>query len=299
MIVLLKIAMLLISINLVEPFYNDGFYYCCVLTALLFFTLSYDLFMSFMTFVNGEFKIDEPSENRRHLTQSELDRLCYDSYYNDIPSEHHRYMPQNNTIIISGGSSDAKCLNESELIDSINSKFKNRNKFEIISKVDAVKKETSMFKTLKSILIKKEEKVVVENKKEEKKNIAEINKNLDNIKKEREEQKTSTNKSYIILKNEVNMTKEKSDVYDEIIKIIKEKKYPTSKNCRILQALQHVNVLKSNVIIYTNERCLDMTDLVPKSEITTRIKEKFNMKVTFINMKTVNILDYYLKVGIS
>lgn len=300
--VLLKIAICIISVSMVVPFHEDEFYYCSILSLLLFIMTFCDLLSSVRTFINGEFSIDEPNNKRKSLTYDDMDYLGYYNYDN-VPSEHHRYMPQNNTIVYSSSNTITHSLSESELIDKINERVKTKNKFEVVSQIDVPKKEASMFKTIKSLFVKKEEKkedVVNETKVEVKpntNNIVEINKNVDGLKKTIEERKTSSNKSYIILKNENGMTKEKSQVYDEIVKVLKNKKYPTSKICRMLQAMQHINVLTSNVIIYTNERCLDMTDLMPKKDIIEHIKEKLNMKVTFINMKTVSVLDYYLKVG--
>ena len=156
-----------------------------------------------------------------------------------------------------------------------------KQKFDIISKIDAPKKEkVSVLSSIKNMFGGNNEKV------EEKK--VEIKNEI----KPKEEKK---NKEYIIFANKKGITENQRKVYDEIISLFKSKKYATSRICKLLNAMQHINILKTTIVIYTNETQLDENEIIPKKEIMELLAKKFNMKIQFVKINNVSIFDYYLK----
>ena len=59
--------------------------------------------------------------------------------------------------------------------------------------------------------------------------------------------------------------------------------------------MQHINILKTTIVIYTNETQLDENEIIPKKEIMELLAKKFNMKIQFVKINNVSIFDYYLK----
>lgn len=255
--IILKITIFLSSLTMLEILYSNGFLYCSFLSLMLFLSMLYNVVNGIKKILNNEYTIDEPKNIKNNISE-------YDLYYlNNIPSEHQKYLPSTNVT--------STIINDKTLDEIIDSACNiNKVKFNVISQVDATKKTQSsnVLNTIKNVIISKN------------------NDNKSNVKK---------NKEYIIFSNSKGVSEEKSKVYDVIISLLKEKKFPTSKMCRMLNALQHINLLKTTIVIYTNETQLDETDIIPKKEIIECLTKKFNLKVEFVKINSVNIFNYYLK----
>ena len=272
--VILKFAILIMSLLMTPSLFSNDFIYCGCLSIILFFALCYDILIKFKSFINGEYTIDEPRDYNNKLSQYDVGYLNNTSYY-DVPKEHIRYAnPMMERVQV---------VKEKSLDEIIKEKCNVKNKkFKIISKIDNPKKEkNSVLSSIKNMFTNNTEKN--EEKKIEVKH---------EIKTTKEEKK---NKEYIIFSNQKGITETKRKVYDEIISLFKSKKYATSRICKLLNAIQHVNILKTTIVLYTNENQLDENEIIPKKEIMELLSKKFNMKIQFVKINNVSIFDYYLK----
>lgn len=271
--VILKLTILISSLAMSPSFFDSGFIYCGCLSIILFFIMCCDIFYSFKSYINGEFTIDEPKHNKNKLSEFDTEYLN-NTYYDNIQNEHKRFVnPMMERIPIVNDKSLDEIIKESCIVK--------KQKFDIISKIDAPKKEkVSVLSSIKNMFGGNNEKV------EEKK--VEIKNEI----KPKEEKK---NKEYIIFANKKGITENQRKVYDEIISLFKSKKYATSRICKFLNAMQHINILKTTIVIYTNETQLDENEIIPKKEIMELLAKKFNMKIQFVKINNVSIFDYYLK----
>lgn len=279
---ILKIVIMIMSVSMIESFLDKEFYTCSFLSLLLFLTILYELLIKIISVANCEFTIDEPCNVYNKVSDYELDYLNGNGY--NIPYEHRPYVPTNNTIVT---------YNDKTIDELISERKVKEKKITVLSKVDAPTKDKPkgfVNKIIGNLFNTDDNKEVKEEKKEEKP------KETKAVAKKTVETKSSETKAnYIIFRNEKGVNKSKTSVYNDLITLLKDKKYSTSKICRMLQAMPYINILSKTIIIYTNERQLDTTDIIPKKEIIEHFKNKHGLKVQFIKINSVSIFDYYVK----
>ena len=114
----------------------------------------------------------------------------------------------------------------------------------------------------------------------------------------KDEKKVEVTNEVIMILNNSEVDDKRKAAYDSIIEVIKAKRYPTSKCCRLLKAFEYIDICDKTVTIYTNGKDLEFSDVIPMDEIKNALRRNlhcYTLDITFKDVKCVSVFDFYIK----
>ena len=291
-----KILIFIFSFCLMPQFYYKDEYMGLILSVTLCILIFHDLYVRFNKYIDGYYNYSSDKNMRLYGD----DYNGYGSYYGyggyyggnysgNYETNHKRYMPKTKSTYVSNEEIVAnKCKVRDLKIEIIEKRMAeiptviptNNTEVKLLPIKEIVKKE-----------LEKKEKIFELNTTSTKKiNIDEVTKS--------DNETSSSSKEVIMIINDSEVDRNRKGTYKTIIDVIKSKKYPTSKCCRLLKAIDYIDMGENSITIYVNDRDLDDSDVMPNDEIKNALRRdlhSYNLEINFVNLKCVSVFDYYIE----